>query len=791
MKRRVLLFALGVLVLVACEQPQDFTEKLWYKQPAKEWFEALPIGNGRIGAMVNGGINREHLQLNEESLWAGCPEQPYPEDVQKHYKHFQKLNLEGKFEQAYGYASKYLVTSPTGFRSYEPFGDLYIGFDHSDGQNYRREIDLNTGVATVEYEVGGKRFRRETFVSMEHDVLVYHFKSLDGQKVNAEVAFNRKKDVRTKAVADGVVIQGQIFDDPDGYDDNIGGSGKGGYHMKFAGRAKIITDGAEIVRNDEACQIKEVSSFTILFGAATNYNLAGLNFDESIDASEKVAEDIEKAETFTYAELKEAHVKVHSELYKRVNLDLAKMVVDTIPTDKRLDALKAGGDDVYLQQLLFQYGRYMLITSSAGKANLPANLQGIWNKDMWAAWESDYHMNINLQMNYWPADVCNLPETVRPLSEYLTRLAVNGKETAREFIGSEGWMFHASSNVFGRTTPSASNAFYQISVGYSFPLAGAWMTQTLWRHYQFTRDEQYLRETVYPMLKGSARFIMDFLQEDENGVLVTAPSYSPENEYIDPETGKVLSNTVASSVDIQIIRDVLNSCLEAEQLLGESNLTAEIKSVLLKLPEINIGANGTIMEWIQDYEEAQPGHRHISHLYGLYPSTQINPSKPELFAAARKTIERRLSFGGGQTGWSRAWMVNFYARLLDGDESYKHINALLKEQMTNNLFDLHPPRIFQIDGNLGVTAGMAEMLLQSHEPGIIRLLPALPQQWQEGTVSGLRARGNYELGMTWSEGKITKVQVKAFRDGQVSLVYQSKEMPVDMKSGETKEVVFL
>ncbi len=790
MNRTLFLF-IGFLVITGgCRKSEPFSEKLWYGQPAADWFEALPIGNGRVGAMVHGDVMQEHLQLNEESLWAGCPEQPYPENVQAHYHTFQQLNLERRFDEAYQYALKHLATSPTCFRSYEPFGDLRIGFDHSGVTSYRRELDLSTGIASVFYETEGKRFKRETFVSFSDDVLVYRFESLENQKVDVRFAFDRDKDAVTSVLGNGLKIEGQIYDDPRGYDDNAGGSGKGGAHMKFSGLVRVIDADGSFQENDSLLLLNNTTSFTLLMGLATNYSLEQLNFDEGIDGFKKAELSVEQAARSDYKSLKAAHVKEHQAMYERVDLTLANISKDTVATDVRIERLKQGLDDPYLSQVLFQYGRYLLMTSSGGKAVLPANLQGIWNKDMWAAWESDYHMNINLQMNYWPADVCNLSETVQPLSEYLVYLTERGYETAQKYIGSEGWMLHATSNVFGRTTPSGSNAFFQVSVGYSFPLAGAWMTQSLWRHFQFTQDLTYLRETLYPILKGSSRFIMDFLQEDSNGLLVTAPSYSPENEYIDPATGKALANTVASSIDIQIIRDVLKNCLEAEERLGISELSDEIQSVLSRLPQIQVGANGTIMEWIEDYEEATPGHRHISHLYGLFPSSQINPSRPELYQAARKTLERRLSFGGGQTGWSRAWMVNFYARLMDGQACHKHINELLKNQMTNNLFDLHPPRIFQIDGNLGVTAGMAEMLVQSHEPGIIRLLPALPGQWSKGAVKGLKARGNFELDLEWDEGLLTQMRIKAISGGEVKVVYQSEKIELALKKGESKEIKF-
>uniref|UniRef100_UPI00321777EF glycoside hydrolase family 95 protein n=1 Tax=uncultured Draconibacterium sp. TaxID=1573823 RepID=UPI00321777EF len=790
MKRITFLFFLVALGLSGCQKKEAFTEKLWYKQPANNWLEALPTGNGRLGAMVHGGVQREDLQLNEESLWAGCPEEPYPENVGLHYEKFRQLNLERKFEEALEYALKHLAVSPTSFRPFVPFGDLIIEFNHSEATEYRRELDLSQAIASVEYKVAGKRFQRQTFVSAVDDVLVYHFKSLDGEKIDAAITYNRERDTKTEVLANGMKITGQIFDDPDGYDDNSGGSGQGGMHMKFAGLARVLDTDGELSKTDTSLVLKGTTSFTLVMGGATNYNLQKLNFDESINSFSKAEAAVEEASKKSFEELSDTHVQKHREMYNRVDLNLVQMEQDTVPTDVRLQRLKEGNEDVYLNQLLFKYGRYLLITSSGDKGVLPANLQGIWNKDMWPAWESDYHMNINLQMNYWPAEVCNLSETVKPLSDYIEKLAENGHETAKKYIGSEGWMSHTASNVFGRTTPAGSNESFQVNVGYSFPLAGAWMTQTLWRHYEFTKDKNYLAETAYPLLKGSSRFIMDFLSEDKNGLLVTAPSYSPENKYIHPETGKTLANTVAASIDIQIIRDVLNSCMEAEKILGKQELSSEIDSVLKRLPEIQIGANGTVMEWIEDYDEQDPGHRHISHMYGLYPSAQINPSTPELFAAARKTLERRLASGGGQTGWSRAWMINFYARLFDGNESYKHINALLKEQMTNNLFDLHPPRIFQIDGNLGATAGIAEMLIQSHESGTIRLLPALPDQWKTGNVKGLKARGNFEVDMEWENNHLISAKVLALNGGKVKLIYKTKEIELNLEKGEEAQYNF-
>ena len=767
------------------QQATESTLKLWYTQPAQDWFEYLPLGNGRLAGMISGNANEEHIQLNEESLWAGCPENPYPEDVQKHYKQFQQLNLNGKYDEALEYGMKNLTVGPTSIRSYEPLGDLYINFGHENPSQYKRQLNIETGIASTFYEIEGNRFMRESFISSEYDAIFYRFISLDESNTSCKIRFDREKDIQISANGERLNIDGQIFDDPEGVDDNPGGSGEGGLHMKFNAQIAIDAQDGEVNVTDKGIEINGTKAFTMIVGAATDYNLSKLNFDRSIDPKQKTTETLNSALAANYSEVKKEHIQKHSSIINRVKLQLTDNFIDSIPTNKRIQNLKNGIDDKHMSELLFQYGRYMLLASSGGNAVLPANLQGIWNKDMWAAWESDLHININLQMNYWPADICNLSETFDPLTNFMSQLADAGQITAKKYIDSEGWMAHHATNPFGRTTPNGSTAPSQLNNGYCFPLAGAWMSISLWRHYEFTQDKEYLKQRVYPIISGASQFILDFLIENKDGFLVTAPSYSPENAYIDPVSGKKLRNTTAATMDIQIIRDVFYACTEAERILGINKLTAEIKDATSKLPEMKIGANGTIQEWLEDYEEVEPGHRHISHLYALYPSNQITEDTPELYEAAKQTLIHRLSSGGGQTGWSRAWMINFYARLFDGDECHKHINSLIANQITNNLFDLHPPHIFQIDGNLGATAGIAEMLVQSHEPGVIRLLPALPSSWGKGSVSGLKARGNFEVSVEWENGKVKRAKIKAISGGRTQIRYDGKEVDIELVAGES------
>ncbi len=766
---------------------------LWYEEPAEGWLESLPLGNGRLGAMVYGAVDEDHLQLNEESLWAGMPQDPYPKDVKRHYSKFQQLNFEGKIEEALDYGMQNLAVAPTGIRSYEPLGELFIQYDHEDQvQDYRRELNLENGISTVEYEINGHTYKRESFISVKYDVVFYKFSTTNGEPINSTIYFDREKDIVQTIGSDKMLyIDGQVFDDPKGYDDNPGGSGKGGYHMKFAANIAVKPVDGDLLVEGNKLIVENSTNFIVVVSAATNYIPEILDFDSSIDPVEKAAKTLSEALVVSYDDAKKEHIKKHSGMFNRVQFRICGPKLDTIPTNKRMGLVENGQNDNHLTELFFQYGRYLLMNSSAGRAQLPANLQGIWSEDMWAPWEADYHLNINLQMNYWPADLTNLSETFIPLSNFMKRLADRGKTTAEKFIGSEGWMAHHATNPFGRTTPSGSTEVSQVINGYSFPLAGAWMSLSLWRHYQFTQDKEYLEETAYPVISGAATFILDFLKENDKGELVTAPSYSPENAYIDPETGEELKNTTAAAIDVQIIRDVFRAVLYSEKILGKHKLTGRIEKAIKKLPKTKIGADGTIQEWYEDYKEAEPGHRHISHLYALYPSNQITKKTPRFFGAAEKTIERRLSFSEGQVGWSRAWVINFYARLFKGDQALEHINIMMRNQLAPNMFDLIGKKIFQIDGNLGATAGIAEMLLQSHVENTIYLLPALPKEWSTGSIEGLKARGGFEVGMNWENGILTKANIYSTKGGKTIIKYGNKTWNLYLKPGERRTLVEL
>ncbi|MBN2314770.1 MAG: glycoside hydrolase family 95 protein [Sedimentisphaerales bacterium] len=760
---------------------------LWYDKPATKWTGALPLGNGRLGAMVFGSVPKERLQLNEESLWAGEPTDAYPDDFYENWRRLQRLVLEGKIIEARQLGLDKLTQSPSSFRSYEPLADLWIEMDHdSQIENYRRQLDLQTGVSSVQYRVGGVRMKREAFISAVDDLIAVRLTASKPGMIRAKAYLTREKDMKIVSVGnDRLCMDGQIVDiaAPEGYEDNPGGSGPGGEHMKFAGRMRVRAVHGAVRAEDDTLIIENADEAIILFTTATDYNLDKMNYDRSIDPGQRADAILNKAAEKSWDDLIRDHTAEHRAMFDRVSFDLDGSDRNDIPTDERLKALKDGKTDPDLMTLYFQYGRYLLMSSSRRPGRLPANLQGLWNDQMWAPWEADYHLNINLQMNYWPADPTNLSETLEPLTDWFTKQTEKGKYSASRLYGADGWVSFTATNPFGRTTPSGSTKESQFINGVLDPLAGAWMAMTLWRHYEFSQDTVFLQDRVYPILKGAAEFILDYLAEDKDGYLVVVPSTSPENAYVHPKLNKSVRITRGSTYHMSIVRVVFEAVVESSKILDtDQQLRNKLEKCLDKLPPFKIGRKGSIQEWIEDYEESEPKHRHVSHLIGLHPFSLIGDRNPALLNAARKSLERR-GFGG-DVGWSNAWKTCFYARLLDGEQAHWYLHRLVGRNAFDNLMDAcWPGRIFQIDGNFGGTTGITEMLLQSHN-GQLHLLPALPNAWPTGSITGLRARGGYVVDIHWKNGKLERAFVTSTSDRSTRIRYGDETQTVHIARGQ-------